>query len=188
MSATQTQTETLSQSGPVFAELNFFDAPKTGEKPHSYMYKHDPQRNYGDIAKVVPINDIRGHENEYSLDENGFQVVKFSPQEKEFRDEEKIKTGYYKEVEQLLKKFTGAYKVVIFDHTIRRAIPGQVDTPSSRGPVGRVHIDQTPWAGEERVRRHTGDEARQLLKERVQIIKRLAPDQWKGRRSSSCLR
>ena len=170
MSATQTQTETLSQSGPVFTELNFFDAPKTGEKPHSYMYKHDPQRNYGDIAKVVPINDIRGHENEYSLDENGFQVVKFSPQEKEFRDEEKIKTGYYKEVEQLLKKFTGAYKVVVFDHTIRRAIPGQVDTPSSRGPVGRVHIDQTPWAGEERVRRHTGDEARQLLKERVQII------------------
>jgi len=170
MSAIQSQTETFTQLAPVFAELNFFDAPKTGQKPYNYMYTHEPQRNYGDITKIVPINDIRGHENEYSLDKNGFQVVRFSPQEKEFRDEEKIKSGYYKEVEELLKKITGAYKVVIFDHTIRRAITGQVDKPSTRGPVGRVHIDQTPWAGEERVRIHTGDEAQQLLKERVQII------------------
>jgi hypothetical protein len=170
MSTTQTLTETLTQPVPVLAELNFFEPPKASEKAHNYMYTHEPQRNYGDVTKVVPIRDIRGRENEYSLDKNGFQVVKFSPSETEFRDEEKIKTVYYKEVEEMLKKVTGAYKVVIFDHTIRRAIPGQVDKPTSRGPVGRVHIDQTPWAGEERVRIHTGDEAQELLKERVQII------------------
>jgi hypothetical protein len=171
MSTTQTQTETLVETAPVFAELNFYDPPATNEKPHNYMYSTDgPQRNFGDVTKVVPINDIRGHENEYSLDNNGFQIVKFSPTETEFVDEEKIKTQYYGEIEDLLKKVTGAYKVVIFDHTIRRAIPGQVDNPSARGPVGRVHIDQTPWAGAERVRLHTGDEAPELLKERVQII------------------
>jgi hypothetical protein len=171
MSTTETQTETLVETAPVLAELNFYDPPATNEKPHNYMYTTDgPQRNFGDITKVVAINDIRGHENEYSLDKNGFQIVKFSPTEREFVDEEKIKTQYYKEIEDLLKKVTGAYKVVIFDHTIRRAIPGQVDNPSTRGPVGRVHIDQTPWAGEERVRLHTGDEASELLKERVQII------------------
>lgn len=169
MSPTQTQTQTATKD-PVLAELNFHSPPPNGEKPRYYMYTHEPQRNYTDVAHVVPIHDIRGHEDEYTLDKTGFQVVKSTTAEKEFKDDSKIKEGYYKEVEELLKTITGAHKVVIFDHTIRRAIPGQVDKPSSRGPVGRVHIDQTPWAGEERVRLHTGDEADKLLKERVQII------------------
>jgi hypothetical protein len=169
MSATQTQNQTTTIP-TVVAELNFFTPPLTGEKPHNYMYAHEPLQNYTNISKEVPIYDIRGHENEFTLDENGFQVVKAPTAEKDFKNGESIKNGYYKEVEELLKKVTGAHKVVIFDHTIRRAIPGQIDKPSSRGPVGRVHIDQTPWAGEERVRIHSGDEAPQLLKERVQII------------------
>lgn len=169
MSTTVTQTQTATRD-VVLAELNFYTSPENGEKPHVYMYTHDPQRNYDDVAHVVPIHDMRGHEDEFTLDKNGFQVVKHKTNQKSFIDEDEIKNGYYREVEELLKKVTGAYKVVIFDHTIRRAIPGQVDKPSARGPVGRVHIDQTPWAGEERVRIHTGDEAESLLKERVQII------------------
>jgi len=171
MSTTQTQTQTETGANvPVVAELNFFAPAKDGQKPHSYMYPHDPQRNYGDDPHFVPINDIRGRENEFSLDISGFQVVKSETAEKDFTDEEKINAGYYKEVEELLKRVTGAHKVVIFDHTIRRAVHGQVDKPSSRGPVGRVHIDQTPWAAEQRVHLHTGVEAESLLKERVQII------------------
>jgi len=172
MSATQTQTQTATKNS-VLTELNFFNPLSLdGTKPHNYMYdEHEgPQRNYGDVTHIAPINDIRGHESEFTLDTSGFQVVKSTTAEKDFTDDEKIKTEYYKEVEDLLKKVTGAHKVVIFDHTIRRSIPGQVDNPSSRGPVGRVHIDQTPWAGEERVRLHTGDEAEKLLKGRVQII------------------
>ena len=169
MSATQTQTQTQTE---VQAELNYYKDTETGEKPHNYMYDKPgtAQRNFGDEIHVVPIHDIRGHESEYTLDKNGFQIQPHQTQEKEFKDDAKIKDGYYKEVEELLKKVTGAHKVVIFDHTIRRAIPGQIDKPSSRGPVGRVHIDQTPWAGVERVKLHTGDEADALLKERVQII------------------
>jgi hypothetical protein len=169
MSATQTQTQTVATHN-VVADLNFFGKITDDQKPHNYMYAHEPTRNYGDDHHKVAIHDIRGHENEYNLDKNGFQIVKSETSEKEFKDDEQIKTRYYKEVEELLKKVTGAHKVVIFDHTIRRAIPGQADKPSSRGPVGRVHIDQTPWAGEERVKLHTGDEAESLLKERVQII------------------
>lgn len=171
MSATQTQTQSASQvPGAVQTELNFFKQETFTEKPHQYMFTHDPPRNFRDEPHAVTINDIRGHEDEYTLDKNGFQIVKHTTSEKEFKDDESIKSGYYKEIEDLLKKVTGAHKVVIFDHTIRRNVPGQEDKPSSRGPVGRVHIDQTPWAGEERVRLHTGDEADQLLKERVQII------------------
>lgn len=69
---------------------------------------------------------------------------------------------------------TGASKILIFDHTIRRqaadpnAAPGR--TPL-RGPVQRVHIDQTYAASLGRVSHHLPEEeATALLQGRVQII------------------
>ncbi len=86
---------------------------------------------------------------------------------------------------------TGASKIYIFDHTVRRhkidsrtratptAPPEQtsadgpitVPVPSSlRGPVQRVHIDQSYGAAPSRVTYHLPDEASTLLKGRYQII------------------
>ena len=65
---------------------------------------------------------------------------------------------------------TGASKIFIFDHTIRRktADPTRADR---RGPVQRVHIDQTYSASLSRVTHHLpAEEAAELLKGRVQII------------------
>ena len=74
---------------------------------------------------------------------------------------------------RLLKNVTGASRVIIFDHTIRRVErPGEetADTPESRKPVAKVHIDQTPASGRKRVLRHAGDDAERLLKGRAQLI------------------
>jgi hypothetical protein len=49
------------------------------------------------------VNDISGREDNYTLDSHGFQIYKNAANEKEFTDEDQIKNGYYKEVEQLLK-------------------------------------------------------------------------------------
>lgn len=67
---------------------------------------------------------------------------------------------------------TGASKIFIFDHTIRRQPKDKRDgdTPSLRGPVQRVHIDQSYKAGPERVVYHLPEESDQLLKGRVEII------------------
>ena len=68
---------------------------------------------------------------------------------------------------------TGASRVHIFDHTIRRVEPpGQEtpDTPESRKPVAKVHVDQTPASGRKRVIRHLGDDAERLLQGRAQLI------------------
>jgi len=67
---------------------------------------------------------------------------------------------------------TGASKVVLFDHTIRRNLPGDTeDTPEKRRPVAQVHVDQTPAAAEARVHRHmAASEVSSLLKRRYQII------------------
>lgn len=69
---------------------------------------------------------------------------------------------------------TGASKVFIFDHTIRRPPSGGDDAAKAaatlRGPVQRVHVDQSYKAAPKRVTHHLPDEADRLLKGRFQII------------------
>lgn len=66
---------------------------------------------------------------------------------------------------------TGASRVFIFDHTIRRnPTDDRAEKSALRGPVRRVHIDQSYSASEDRVRFHLPDEAEELLKKRFQII------------------
>lgn len=50
------------------------------------------------------MRDISGHEDEYSLDKNGFQFFRHVSQEKKFDDERRITGVYYAEVERLLKE------------------------------------------------------------------------------------
>ncbi|EXJ54249.1 hypothetical protein A1O7_09586 [Cladophialophora yegresii CBS 114405] len=113
------------------------------------------------------VEDIRGREREYNIDNSGFAVYKSPAQEKAFTDDAKVRDGYYAEVEALLRqKLPGVKKVVFFDHTIRRR-----EKASPRQPVQQVHVDQTPRAAEIRVRRHLpADEAEELLKGRYQIV------------------
>jgi len=125
------------------------------------------------VAKEVLVHDIRGSEDQYTLDGQGFQVVKDVSKEKDFLDDDSIKKVYYPEVEELLKRTTGASKIFIFDHTIRRQsndkTPGAEGAPL-RGPVQRVHIDQSYDAGPKRVKHHLPEEADTLLKGRYQVI------------------
>lgn len=66
---------------------------------------------------------------------------------------------------------TGASRVFIFDHTIRRQPKDQQTTEAQlRGPVRRVHIDQSYTAALSRVPHHLPDEADKLLQNRYQII------------------
>lgn len=66
---------------------------------------------------------------------------------------------------------TGASRVLIFDHTIRRQSGDRSDKENQlRGPARRVHIDQSYKASEDRVKHHLPDEADELLKKRFQII------------------
>jgi hypothetical protein len=159
--------------GPVQAKLNYFNPPSDGAKPYNYVDpvpEGQPQRNFDDETHEVTINDIRGRESEFSLDNDAFLVVQGVPPsaEKDFTSDESIEANYYPELEKLLlSQIPGSTKVVFFDHTIRRAEPN-----AHRGPVQRVHIDQTATSTEKRVRRHlTGEgEADRLLAGRYRIV------------------
>jgi hypothetical protein len=150
--------------------LNFFIDPKDGSKPYNYVEappEGEPRLNFGFDEETVTLNDIRGHEDEYHLDKDAFQVVQgVSSKEKDFSDDDHIKSVYYPEVEKLLfQNVPGIHKVTFFDHTVRRSHP---DAP--RAPVTRTHVDQTGRSTEWRVRLHDPDQADELLKGRYRII------------------
>ncbi|KAJ5986634.1 hypothetical protein N7451_010999 [Penicillium sp. IBT 35674x] len=141
--------------------LNFFKENEDGSPPLP-NYVNKPE-TYEREAAVLPttIHDISGHELDYTLDGQGFQFYYHESKEKDFLDDEKLKREYYPETEQLLKD-----AVFIFDHTIRR---GSGRT-KARGPVQRVHIDQSYQAAENRVSYHLPEDAAELSKGRYQII------------------
>lgn len=166
----------MSESNPhsIEAQLAFFQDPIDKSDPYNYVEeppKGEPRRNYGDDFRIVPISDIRGHEDQFSLDHDAFQIlgaVESSTTYETFDDDEVIRRVYYPEVEQLiLKHVPGARSVVLFDHTIRRSNPN-----AARQPVNQVHADQTARSAELRVRRHAANEsqAEEYLRSRYRII------------------
>ncbi|TDZ37928.1 Aspirochlorine biosynthesis protein N [Colletotrichum spinosum] len=155
--------------GPVTATLNFFaPAPDNSAPFNTINPEGPPGRNYGDDAQETHINDIRGRESDFNLDHDAFAVIRNVPPsvEKDFVDDESITQNYYPELEKLLLEHVpGSNKVLFFDHTIRRA-----GANALRGPVARVHIDQTPSSVIKRIKRHLPEEADKLLAGRYRII------------------
>ncbi|MCJ1310271.1 hypothetical protein MMC25_003933 [Agyrium rufum] len=156
--------------GPVTAPLSYFSPPENGATPFYYVEEPpegEPRQNFGATDIETAIQDIRGHESTFTLDNNAFaSVTNVASEETAFDDDEHIKKVYYPEVEQLiLKHVPGAQRVLLFDHTIRRATPNAL-----RAPVTRVHIDQTPASARQRVQFHLPDEAETLLAGRYRII------------------
>ncbi|KAF8639136.1 hypothetical protein AX17_001626 [Amanita inopinata Kibby_2008] len=98
-----------------------------------------------------------------------------------FITDEEIEKEYYPESEELTKELTGASRVVLFDHTVRRTRPRLIDDgPGKRQPYTLAHVDQTMKlkSATARVHRHlpTSD-APGLLKRRFQIINLWRPIQ-----------
>jgi len=172
----QSQIDTKSSSAPserrdVDTVLNYYKAPEDGSPPHP-TYVDRPETYDRPIEpRDVTVRDIRGQDHLYSLDKNGFQIYPHTSVEKDFVDDEQIKASYYPETEQLLKDATGASRIFIFDHTIRRQSPSAgAGSAKNRGPVQRVHIDQSYSAALSRVPHHLPADAAELVKGRVQII------------------
>lgn len=155
--------------GPVTARLSFYTPPADGSKPHNYVEPLPgvPQRNFDNAWEDITIDDLRGQEHKFNLDNNAFETIQNVPSaEYDFIDDAKIRSTYYPEVEKLLlEKLPGANRVLLFDHTIRRSNPD-----ATRAPVVRVHIDQTPSSAAARVRHHLPNEADALLRGRYRIV------------------
>jgi len=157
----------------VDAALNYLG--RMIERPHTYTY--DPpagvaRSNIVNEPHVVPIYDARVVAPGATVDREGFAVLHHRSAVQDFYDEGELKRVYYPETERAVLAATGAARVFVFDHTVRRRVHGANDriVGLPRQPVPRVHVDHTEKSGPQRVRDLLGDEAEALLKGRVQVI------------------
>jgi hypothetical protein len=165
-------TANLAEADSLWAVMNYV-AP-SAEKLRTYTYdppEGEPRSNAVPDPHEVQIHDVRPIAEEVTLDEQGFGVVRHRSSVPGYENEADIREVVYPEATRLLQQVTGADRVHVFDHTLRRRIPGQEDRRGGqRQPVTRVHVDQTERSGPQRVRDLLPAEADVLLRGRVQVI------------------
>ena len=156
----------------VAAELTYLGA--MSEKPRNYTFEPPPGTPRSNVVAdthIVPIRDARPIASSLSLDREGFALQREASQVDNFYDDNEVRRDYYPEVERVIGQATGADRVFVFDHTVRRRVPGAEDRRDGlRQPVSRVHVDHTEASGPQRVRDLLPDEADELLRGRLQVI------------------
>ncbi|KAI9320299.1 hypothetical protein DFJ73DRAFT_878017 [Zopfochytrium polystomum] len=156
--------------------------------PYVYMHndhpREDPQSTAATQAASVPIADLRGttasQRTAWGLDVDraGFELVAGFGSDptaadwaaRAWEDDHWLTTTYYADVDALLRRVVPRVRqTAVFDHTVRKRLvraddgrdvfDGDDDNdPLNRRPVARAHCDQTRWAGENRIRKHLGED------------------------------
>jgi hypothetical protein len=155
----------------VNAQLNYL--AEATPKPVNYAYDPPagvPLRSGKYLAQTVAIRNGREELNKFSLDTNGFVLTEDETAVKDFYDPDEVKSVYYPEVERLIKRVTGAGRVVVFDHIVRNPVLAERGEKGARGPAKFVHNDYSFTSAPRRVRDHLPEEADRLLRNRFAEI------------------
>lgn len=145
--------------GDAQPEVYFFEpAPGT--------VKHDPEPDRHEMH----IQDVRGHESDYTMDRHGFSVVGIDTDVNPFAERDEVEKLYYPAAAELIKRQVGASHVHVFDHNFRSQVVEEVDTSAAK-PVPWVHNDYTERSAPQRVRDLLPEaEAERRLKGRYAFI------------------
>ena len=105
------------------------------------------------------------------LNREGFSFERHASAMRDFFDADEVARVYDREVQALLKARTGASRIHIFDHTLRRRMSEEKDRSGGvRTPAARVHVDYTETSAPRRVRDLLPLEADRLLAGRFVFI------------------
>jgi hypothetical protein len=171
LTTSHTSTEDIPVGSFVEATLNYL--ADSSERPVIYTYEPPtgtPRMTGKPEAHSVLVRNARLAE-ELSLDNQGFQLVHHETAVRDFYDRAEVEKVYYLEIEALLKKATGADKVVVFDHQVRNIQLSQQGEKDAREYVRTVHNDYTAKSGPRRVRDHLPEvEANERLRHRFAEI------------------
>ena len=154
----------------VRAKLNY--TVDNGTPPDYYFYEPDPAVKLnppGTDLQEMEIANGWPRAEQFDADREGFEIKPFPAPFTRYDDEAAVKAEFYPQIEDFVKRNTGAQRVVIFDHTLRKRLPADLkqQTTVNRPAVLLVHSDYTVASGPQRVRDLLGDEAPALLARRV---------------------
>lgn len=143
-----------------------------GVAPDYYFYEPDASVKLnppGTDAREVEIHNAWPKAGMLSVDREGFELHDFVAGFDQFDDDAGVREAFYPQVVDFVKRHTGAQRVVVFDHTIRKRLPADLkqQTAVQRPAVMLVHSDYTPTSGPQRVRDIVADDAGALLTRRV---------------------
>jgi hypothetical protein len=157
-------------TSPVRATLNY--SLDNGRPPDYYFYEPDEPVELnppGTDLREVDIHDGWPQVDNFSLDREGFILKPFSARFDQFDDDAAVRGAFYQQVIDFVREHTGAQRVEVFDHTIRKRLPADLkqQTTVQRPAVLLVHSDYTVASGPQRVRDIVPNDAEQLLQRRV---------------------
>lgn len=143
-----------------------------GVAPDYYFYEPDASVKLnppGTDAREVDVHDAWPRRHALSVDREGFELQDFKARFDQFDDDACIHAQFYPQVVDFVQQHTGAKRVIVFDHTIRKRLPADLkqQTTVQRPAVLLVHSDYTPVSGPQRVRDIVPDAADELLQRRV---------------------
>ena len=157
----------------VRATLNY--SVDNGIPPDYYFYEPDSSVTLnppGTDPHEVQIEDGWPAVERFSVDREGLELREFGARFDAFDDDSEVKTRFYAQVIDFVKRHTGARRVEVFDHTIRKRMPADLkaQTVVQRPAVLLVHSDYTVKSGPQRVQDLLPDEAEGLLAGRVALF------------------
>ena len=143
-----------------------------GIPPDYYFYEPDPAVTLnppGTDAREVEIHNAWAQVDTLSADREGFELHAFEARFDQFDDNASVQTQFYPQVVDFVQRHTGAKRVEVFDHTIRKRLAADLKQQTSvqRPAVMLVHSDYTPDSGPQRVRDIVPADADALLRGRV---------------------
>ncbi|HKJ53123.1 MAG TPA: CmcJ/NvfI family oxidoreductase [Gammaproteobacteria bacterium] len=161
----------------VQAEVEYLS--KRTERPVYYASsagrnaKHEIDQPMNHVT--VEVADARERDDEdapreFGQHPSGFDLLKFPARVEDFLDSGQIEQVYEPEVIEFLKRTTGAYRVHLFDHTVRASSPELREIRNVREPATLVHNDYTSKSGFVCLDENLGDDAENLKQGRFQIV------------------
>lgn len=88
-------------SAYIMADINYF--PATGKVIETKDWRPRLLGDTNEFSRKMTIRDIRGLEDEFDLDNNGFKFIKLQPKPRDTSTDDKIQQEYYPEVAEILK-------------------------------------------------------------------------------------
>jgi hypothetical protein len=152
--------------------VNYVAPP--AERLFFYQYEPPagtPARNTKGDRRRVQVGDARGIDPAPCLDREGFAIVRHVTAVENLYDGRAVRDRYYPEVGALVKRVTGAARVVAFDHNVRSRAKAERAEDGARLPVRFPHNDYTERSAPQRVRDlFPPREAEALLGRRFAVI------------------
>lgn len=129
-------------------DLNYGETPPPGKRAGRYIDKSLDKGDCVDLEKAynTTMHNARAVADQVALDKTGFELQQWPSVIQDFRNTAEVEHIYYEEMRALIKKVSGADRVLIFDHTIRHSDNQNLNVSKggdSAAPVLRVHCDYT---------------------------------------------